>query len=120
MRTVGSDPLAEHAQRRLMRLNYLRGEHAVAITAFERFEQRLKHELGTRLSSGTSELMAMAKHSDVAAADKWFPIVSARPAPSLRGEYARAGANATRTLSAFCRCCRPISGMSTSPIRSGT
>ena len=30
-----------------------------------------------------------------------------------------AGTNGTRTLSAFCRCCRHISGMSTSPIRSG-
>lgn len=47
-----------------MRLHYLRGEHAVAITAFERFEQRLKHELGSRLSAGTLELMALAKHSD--------------------------------------------------------
>ena len=45
-RLVESDPLAEHAQRRLMRLHYLRGDRAAAIAAFERFEQRLKDELG--------------------------------------------------------------------------
>jgi DNA-binding SARP family transcriptional activator len=57
-RMVDSDPLAEHAQRRLMRLHYLRGDRAAAIAAFERFEQRLKDELGTRPSAETIELMA--------------------------------------------------------------
>ncbi|HEY5321725.1 MAG TPA: AAA family ATPase [Caldimonas sp.] len=57
-RLVESDPLAEHAQRRLMRLHYLRGDRAAAIAAFERFEQRLKDELGTRPSAETIELLA--------------------------------------------------------------
>ena len=57
-RLVDSDPLAEHAQRRLMRLHYLRGDRAAAIAAFERFEQRLKDELGTRPSAETIELLA--------------------------------------------------------------
>lgn len=57
-RHVDSDPLAEHAQRRLMRLHYLRGDHAAAIAAFERFEQHLKDELGTRPSAETIELLA--------------------------------------------------------------
>ncbi|MFI4931330.1 MAG: AAA family ATPase [Burkholderiales bacterium] len=57
-RLIESDPLAEHAQRRLMRLHYLRGDRAAAIAAFERFEQRLKDELGTKPSAETIELMA--------------------------------------------------------------
>jgi DNA-binding SARP family transcriptional activator len=57
-RLVESDPLAEHGQRRLMRLHYLRGDRAAAIAAFERFEQRLKDELGTRPSAETIELLA--------------------------------------------------------------
>ncbi|MEO6408870.1 MAG: AAA family ATPase [Burkholderiaceae bacterium] len=57
-RHVDSDPLAEHAQRRLMRLHYLRGDRASAIAAFERFEQRLKDELGARPSAETIELLA--------------------------------------------------------------
>lgn len=54
---VESDPLAEHAQRRLMRLHYLRGDGASAIGVFERFERRLKEELGTRPSAESIELL---------------------------------------------------------------
>jgi DNA-binding SARP family transcriptional activator len=57
-RLVDANPLAEHAQRRLMRLHYLRGDRAAAIAAFEQFEQRLKHELGARPSAETIELLA--------------------------------------------------------------
>ncbi len=57
-RLIDAEPLAEHAQRRLMRLHYLRGDRAAAIAAFERFEQRLKDELGTRPSAETVELLA--------------------------------------------------------------
>src|SRR4029078_1804917 len=57
-RLVESNPLAEHAQRRLMRLHYLRGDRAAGITTFERFEQRLKDELGTRPSAETIELLS--------------------------------------------------------------
>jgi DNA-binding SARP family transcriptional activator len=57
-RQVDVEPLAEHAQRRLMRLHYLRGDRAAAIAAFERFEHRLKDELGTRPSAETIELLA--------------------------------------------------------------
>ncbi len=45
-RLADGDPLSEHALRRLMRLHYLRGDCSAAIAAFERFEQRLKDELG--------------------------------------------------------------------------
>ena len=57
-RLVDANPLAEHAQRRLLRLHYLRGDRAAAIAAFERYEQRLKDELGTRPSAETIELLA--------------------------------------------------------------
>ena len=56
-RHADANPLAEHAQRRLMRLHYLRGDRAAAIAAFERFEQRLKDEIGTRPSAETIELL---------------------------------------------------------------
>ena len=57
-RLLDSNPLAEHAQRRLLRLHYLRGDRAAAIAAFEKFEQRLKDELGVRPSAETIELLA--------------------------------------------------------------
>ncbi len=59
-------PLAEHAQRRLMRLHYLRGDRASAIAAFERFEARLKDELGTRPSGETLELLATIERAEPA------------------------------------------------------
>ncbi len=57
LRLVQSDPLSEHAQRRLMRLHYLRGDGSAAIAAFERFEALLKNELGARPSAETIELL---------------------------------------------------------------
>lgn len=57
-RLADSDPLSEHAQRRVMRLHYLRGDCSAAIVSFERFEQRLKSELGARPSAETIELLA--------------------------------------------------------------
>ncbi len=57
-RLVDGEPLSEHAQRRLMRLHYLRGDCSAAIAAFELFERRLKDEIGTRPSAETIELLA--------------------------------------------------------------
>lgn len=62
-RLAEADALAEHAQRRLMRLHYLRGDRAAAIAVFEHFERRLKDELGTRPSAETIELMATIERS---------------------------------------------------------
>jgi DNA-binding SARP family transcriptional activator len=56
-RLADSDPLSEHALRRVMRLHYLRGDCSAAIVSFERFEQRLKSELGARPSAETIELL---------------------------------------------------------------
>ncbi len=65
-RLVDSDPLSEHAQRRLMRLHYLRRDCSAAIASFERFEARLKDELGTRPSAETIELLATIERSAAA------------------------------------------------------
>jgi DNA-binding SARP family transcriptional activator len=65
-RQVDDEPLAEHAQRRLMRLHYLRGDPAAAIAAFEAFERRLKDELGTRPSAETIDLLATIERATAA------------------------------------------------------
>ncbi|MGZ8259705.1 MAG: ATP-binding protein [Caldimonas sp.] len=65
-RLADSDPLAEHGVRRLMRLHYLRGDRAAAIVAFERFEQRLKDELGAGPSAETVELLATIERGGAA------------------------------------------------------
>ena len=90
-RLVESDPLAEHGQRRLMRLHYLRGDRAAAIAAFERFEQRLKDELGTRPSAETIELLATIERGAAAlpARRATAPASLLRP-PRLIGRDARA------------------------------
>jgi DNA-binding SARP family transcriptional activator len=65
-RLVDSDPLSEHAQRRLMRLHYLRGDRTAAIAAFEAFERLLKDELGARPSTETVELLATIERAAAA------------------------------------------------------
>jgi DNA-binding SARP family transcriptional activator/tetratricopeptide (TPR) repeat protein len=65
-RVLDSEPLSEHAQRRLMRLHYLRGDFSAAIAAFEVFEQRLKDELGARPSAETIELLRTIEGSATA------------------------------------------------------
>jgi DNA-binding SARP family transcriptional activator len=58
-RLIEIAPLQEHAWRRLMRLNYLRGDRAAALAAFEIFEARLKDELGARPSAETLEQLQL-------------------------------------------------------------
>ena len=65
-RVIDGNPLSEHAQRRLMRLHYLRGDFSAAIASFEGFEQRLKDELGTRPSAETIELLKTIEGSAMA------------------------------------------------------
>ncbi len=64
-RLVIDDPLAEHAQRRLMRLHYLRGDRAAAISVFEECERRLKEDLGSRPDPETIELLNTIEHASV-------------------------------------------------------
>ena len=84
-RHVASDPLAEHAQRRLMRLHYLRGDRAAAIAAFERFEQRLKDELGARPSAETIELLATIERVAMLPARRALAPASLMRPPRLVG-----------------------------------
>ncbi|HEY2558831.1 MAG TPA: AAA family ATPase [Caldimonas sp.] len=65
-RLVESDPLSEHAHRRLMRLHYMRADSSAAVAAFESFEQRLKDELGVRPSAETIELLKTIERSAAA------------------------------------------------------
>ena len=65
-RLAASEPLSEHAQRRLMRLHYLRGDASAAIAAFERFEARLKDELGARPGAETIELLTTIERGAIA------------------------------------------------------
>ena len=45
------EPLSEEAHRRVMRLHYLAGNRSAALLAFDRCEQALKDEIGTRPSA---------------------------------------------------------------------
>ena len=53
-----AEPLSEDAHRRVMRLHYLRGDHAAAMLAFDACEQMLKHEVGAKPSQDTLTLLA--------------------------------------------------------------
>jgi len=55
-RLVADDPLLEHAHRRLMRLHYLRGDRAAALTAFERCSNVLRRELKASPGKETLDL----------------------------------------------------------------
>ena len=85
-RLIAGDALAEHAQRRLMRLHYLRGDRSAAIATFEAFERQLKDELGARPSAETLELLATIEHSDAvrSGARAVVPVALLRP-PRLIG-----------------------------------
>ncbi|MCU0950272.1 MAG: AAA family ATPase, partial [Burkholderiaceae bacterium] len=93
-RLVIDDPLLEHAQRRLMRLHYLRGDRAAAIAVFEAFERTLKDELGTRPDPETIELLATIERASVPTAAParraMVPPALQRP-PRLIGREAELG-----------------------------
>ncbi len=62
---IDADPHSEDAHRRLMRLHYLRGDKAAAMLAFDRCEETLKHEVGTRPSQETLALLATIESAGV-------------------------------------------------------
>jgi len=83
------DGLSEAAHRHVMRLHYLRGDRAAALLAFDRCEQTLKDEVGTRPSS---ETMALLQTIEQAHPHTWIhgqalPASSLRP-PQLIGRAA--------------------------------
>ena len=74
-------PLREHAQRRVMRLHYLRGDRAAALAAFERCRRALAAELGTAPDRETREL---ARLIDASAATTDAPRPTSPPVAVLR------------------------------------
>lgn len=78
---LARDPLSEDAHRRLIRLHYLRGDRAAALLAFDRCEQMLKDEVGTRPSPETLELLRQIEQADepVVAPGGALPVTLLRP-----------------------------------------
>ncbi len=64
---VEVDPLSEDAHRRLMRLQYLAGDRAAALLAFDRCERLLKDEVGTAPSAETLALLRTITQENVGA-----------------------------------------------------
>ena len=90
---VAEEPLSEHAQRRLMRLHYLRGDRAAAVQAFEAFERVLKDELNTRPDRETVELLHTIEHAQPAAITRRAVVpASLRRPPRLVGREAELNA----------------------------
>jgi DNA-binding SARP family transcriptional activator len=56
-------PLSEEAHRRVVQLHYLAGDRAAALLAFDRCEQLLKDEIGTRPSAETLALLRTVEQS---------------------------------------------------------
>lgn len=82
LQLLQNEPLSEDAHRRVMRLHYLRGDHAAAMLAFDRCEQMLKHEVGAKPSPETLALLATVESS--AALPGAAPARSTLPASVLR------------------------------------
>src|SRR5882672_217968 len=62
-RLIADDPLLEHAHRRLMRLHYLRGDRAAALTVYQRLSEVLQDELAAAPGTETAELAALIEGS---------------------------------------------------------
>jgi len=84
------DPLSEDAHRRLMRLHYLRGDHAAALLAFDRCAELLKDEVGAQPSPETMQLLESMQRAEAPAAApprRHVPASVLRP-PRLVGREA--------------------------------
>lgn len=80
LRLADDEPLHEHAQRRVMRLHYLRGDRSAALALYARLQQRLQQELGSAPADETRELAAMIERSDPHAVTGPDPATPAAPA----------------------------------------
>ncbi|HEY6512963.1 MAG TPA: AAA family ATPase [Burkholderiaceae bacterium] len=58
-RLVRDEPLLEHAQRRLMRLHYSRGDRGAALAVYERLKAALDNQLGETPSAETQQLVSL-------------------------------------------------------------
>jgi DNA-binding SARP family transcriptional activator len=76
------EPLSEESHRRVIRLQYLRGDRAAALLAFDHCERLLKDEVGARPSAQTLALLATVDESNSGPAHA-VPL-SAVPASVLR------------------------------------
>ncbi|CAN5115466.1 hypothetical protein BH09PSE6_BH09PSE6_10680 [soil metagenome] len=87
---VELDPLSEDAHRESIRLQYLDGDRSGAMLAFDRLEQMLKHEVGTRPSTESLDLLRTIERGGAAAANDARRVIAAailRP-PRLIGRDA--------------------------------
>jgi DNA-binding SARP family transcriptional activator len=83
---VAEQPLSDHAQRRLMRLHYLRGDRVAAVAAFERFEAALKDDSGGRPDAETIALLHTIEQAVVPAGARAAPMpASLKRPPRLVG-----------------------------------
>lgn len=93
MRLIEMDPLSEDAHRHLIRLHYLAGDRSAALRAFDRCEQLLKHEVGTRPGPQTLALLDAIERSappssgSTAVQRRSLPAALMRP-PRLIGRQA--------------------------------
>ncbi|MBX3605177.1 MAG: AAA family ATPase [Piscinibacter sp.] len=93
------EPVSEEAHRRLIRLHYLAGDRAAALLAFDRCEQVLKNEVGTRPGAATLELLRTLESAaapNLPAAAMPVPAAMLRP-PRVVGR----GAEIERALRAW-------------------
>jgi len=80
-RLVTDDPLLEHAHRRVMRLHYLRGDRAGALTSFERCTELLLRGLDAKPGKETLDLARVIEDSRAPAIT---PSLALRPVTVLR------------------------------------
>jgi DNA-binding SARP family transcriptional activator len=87
-RLAEQEPLSDHAQRRLMRLHYLRGDLGAALQVYRGFAERLADELGELPDDETAALAASLRQGeDLPRAAAPLPASLLRP-PRLVGREA--------------------------------
>jgi DNA-binding SARP family transcriptional activator len=87
-RLAEHEPLSDHAQRRLMRLHYLRGDLGAALAVYRRFARHLGEELGELPDDETATLAAhLRQGGDLPRATPPLPASLLRP-PRLVGREA--------------------------------
>lgn len=87
-RLAEQEPLSDHAQRRLMRLHYLRGDLGAALESYRRFAARLAEELGELPDDETAALAARLRQgAELPRAAAPLPASLQRP-PRLVGREA--------------------------------
>ncbi len=73
-RLVADEPLLEHAQRRLMRLRYLRGDSAAALAVYEQLRSAMQRELGAAPGAETLALVQQVLAATPLAASALRPL----------------------------------------------